>query len=142
MSEIAGLYEVALRKKLRFKSLRGPLTLEQLWDTPLRSRDGFDLDVIAKDANKAVKEFSEESFVQRRKNSEQTQAEVRLELVKHVIDVKIEAEERAEGRAENIKKREKLRDALEKKQDSKLEDMTEAQIKKQLGKLDADEDDS
>ena len=32
---IASMYEVALRKKLRWPSTKGDLSLEQLWDAPL-----------------------------------------------------------------------------------------------------------
>ena len=62
---------------------------------PLRSRDGFDLDTIAKGANRICKEVSEESFVATRTNPEQTLAEIRLDLVKHVIAVKLGEEEKA-----------------------------------------------
>ena len=35
------IFEYATRAKLRFASSRGDLTVEQLWDVPLRSTDGF-----------------------------------------------------------------------------------------------------
>lgn len=130
------MYEVCLRKKIRFDTPKGQLSLEQLWDVPLRSRDDFNLNTVAKTANKAVKETSEESFVTTRKTTAQTEAELKLEVVKHVIEVKLDEEDRAERRAENAKRREKLMDALGKKEDATFEGMTEAQIKKELRKLD------
>jgi hypothetical protein len=129
------MYEVALRKKIRFDSSKGQLSLEQVWDVPLRSRDEFNLDAMAKAANRTVKDCSEESFVNPVKTTAQAEAELRLDIIKHVIDTKIGEEAAAEKRAENAKKRERLLGALEKKQDSKIDDMTEAQIKRQLEAL-------
>jgi len=130
------MYDIALRNKIRFASVKGLLTLEQLWDVPLRSRDEFDLDTVAKGVNRALKAMSEESFVATRRSLKQTFAETALELVKHVIAIKLDEEEKAGKRADRIKEREKLLDALEKKQDGKLDEMTEDDIKKRLGELD------
>jgi hypothetical protein len=38
----------------------GPLTSEQLWVLPLRSKDGFDLDAVAIAASKRLKLIAEE----------------------------------------------------------------------------------
>ena len=57
------LFEIATRKKLRFPSLKGELSAEQLWDLPLSSRVGLDLDNIAKAVNKDLKAEEEDSFV-------------------------------------------------------------------------------
>ena len=132
------MYEIALRKKLRFASTKGDLDLERLWDVPLRSKDDFNLDSVARAANKDVKSTAEESFVATRKTTKQTVAELRLDLIKHVIEVRLEEEDAARRRSDNVKKREKLLEALEKKQDSKLEGMSEAKIKAELAALDDD----
>lgn len=132
------MYEDALRKKLRFGSLKGELSLEQLWDVPLTSRDDFNLDVVAKTVNKALKEVSEESFVSTRKSAMHTELELKLDIVKHVISVKIEEVDKAKRRADNKQEREKLLEALERKKDAKYEGMSEAAIKKKLAELDDD----
>jgi len=135
--DTAKMYEVALRNKLRFESPKGPLSLEHLWDVPLRSRTNFNLDTIARTASRDLKETSEESFVATRKSPKQTLAEVKLELVKHVIAVKLAEEEKAEKRADAVKRKEKLTEILERKQDAKFEEMDEAAIRKELAELDA-----
>jgi hypothetical protein len=58
------IFEYASRNKIRFASPRGELSVEQLWDIPLRSKDDFNLNTIAQTANKAVKNATEESFVE------------------------------------------------------------------------------
>lgn len=128
-------YESALRKKIRFDSPRGQLSLEQLWDVPLRSRNDFNLDNLARTASRNLKDVSEESFVNTSHDPKQTAAVLRFDLVKHVIAVKLREEEAAKKRAGNIKEREKLLGALEKKQDDKLGSMSEAQIKRRLAEL-------
>jgi len=129
------MYDIALRQKLRFESSKGQLSLEMLWDVPLRSRNGFDLDAVAQAANREVKAVSEESFVRTRRSPKQSVAELRLDIVKHVIEVKLAEEEKAEQRADRAKRREKLMDALERKQDAALEGMDEDAIKKELEAL-------
>jgi len=131
----ASMYDIALRQKLRFESSKGQLSLEMLWDVPLRSRNGFDLDAVAQAANREVKAVSEESFVRTRRSPKQSVAELRLDIVKHVIEVKLAEEEKAEQRADRAKRREKLMDALERKQDAALEGMDEDAIKKELEAL-------
>ena len=69
--QIASMYEVALRTKLRFDSPKGELSLERIWEMPLRSRDDFNLDIIAQTVSKALKGVSEESFVSTRKSAQQ-----------------------------------------------------------------------
>lgn len=86
------IFEYATRTKLRFASTKGELTLEQLWDVPLRSRDDFNLNAVAKAANKAWKDISEESFVETAKTPEHTRRETALEVVKYVIDTKLAEE--------------------------------------------------
>jgi hypothetical protein len=76
------IFEYATRNRLRFASVRGELTVEQLWnDVPLRSRDDFNLNVVAKSANKALKDISEESFVETARTPEHTRREMALEGV-------------------------------------------------------------
>lgn len=127
--------ETALRTKLRFKSTRGDLSLEQLWDVPLRSRDGFDLNSIAKAVNADLQTAREENFVDSSKTVTQTNAELALGLVKHVIEVKLDEEEDVKARASRRAEREKLLEALSKKQDAALDSLSERDIKKRLEAL-------
>ena len=60
---MSNIFETATRKALRFGTERGPVTVEQLWQMPLQSKNLFDLDNVAKSCNAKVKSFAEESFV-------------------------------------------------------------------------------
>lgn len=129
------IFEQASKKKIRFNSNRGDLTVEQLWDMPLQSKSGFDLDTIAKEVNRGIKASSEESFVTTKASSATTTLELQLEVLKHIIAVKIEAAASAAKRTENEARRAKLIEALENKQNSELNNMSTEDILKELEKL-------
>lgn len=130
------IFEYATRSKLRFASMRGELTVEQLWDVPLRSRDDFNLNTVAKAANKALKEVSEESFVETTKTEAHTRLEMAMEVVKFVIDTKRAEEETAKKRAENKLEKEKLLGILAEKQAGKLSELSEKELQKRIAALD------
>ncbi len=132
---MTNVFEYATRTKLRFASTRGELTVEQLWDTPLRSRDDFNLNAVAKSASRALKEVSEESFVETSKTAEHSRREVALEVVKYVIETKLAEEQAAETRAERKKEKEKLLQILAEKQDGKLSELSERDLKKRIAEL-------
>ena len=129
------IFEYATRSKLRFASSRGELTTEQLWDVPLRSQDGFNLNAVAKATNESVKALNEENFVETTKTPGHTRIETALEVVKHIIDVKLAGEAATKKRADNKLKREKLLAVLAEKQDGKLSEMSERELKKQIAEL-------
>jgi hypothetical protein len=129
------IFQYATRNKLRFPSGRGELTVEQLWDVPLRSSNDFNLDVIAKTINKALKEASEESFVNSTRSPAQTRLEIMLQIAKHVIITKLEEERLAEKRAANKKEREKLLEILAEKQEGKLSKLSETELRRRIEAL-------
>ena len=131
------LFEYASRNKLRFASIKGELTAEQLWDVPLRSRDDFNLDVIARGTSRGLKSASEESFVETTKNPTRDRLDTALEVVKYVIGVKLSEEQAAKTRADNAIEREKLLKILAEKQDGKLSELSEKELKKRIEALSA-----
>lgn len=139
MATITNIFEFATRNKLRFASTKGELSVEQLWDVPLRAADGFDLNAIAKTANEAVKAANEENFVETKRTKAHVRAETVLEVVKHVIGVKLGDEDAAKRRAENKQEKEQLLAALADKQAGKLSAMSEAQLRKKIEALSAEE---
>lgn len=129
------LFIFATRHKLRFSSVRGELPVEQLWDAPLRSRDDFNLNVIAKVANRALKELTEESFVETAKTAELARREAAMEIVKHVIDVKLTEEEAAKRRATSKQERAALLQALAEKQAGALSALSVEDLQKRIAAL-------
>lgn len=132
---MTNIFEYAVRNKIRFVSTRGELSVEQLWDVPLRSRDGFDLDTVAKTANKVLKDLTEESFVRTEKTTATERAEVRLEIVKHIIQAKLAEEEAAKKRATNRAEKERLLQILAEKQAGALSALTEKELQERIASL-------
>lgn len=132
---IKNLFEYATRHKLRFSSTRGDLSVEMLWDIPLRSTDGFNLDAVARTANKTYKDATEESFVATTRTEAHTRLEMALEVVKRIIEVKLADEASAKQRADNRIEKEKLLKILAEKQDGKLSDLSEKELQRRIAAL-------
>ena len=135
---IKNLFEYATRNKLRFASAKGELNIEQLWEVPLRSNDLFNLDAIARTANKAWKDATEESFVETKRTEKHVRLEAALDVVKFIIQYKMDAEEAAKKKADNKQRREKLIKALQEKQEGKLSALSERELLKQINDLETE----
>jgi hypothetical protein len=133
---MSDIYKYAARHQLRFPSRKGELTVERLFQLPLKSATGDDLNTVAVDINRALKGASEESFVDDGAADPRKAAlTVALEIVKDVIATK-QAENRAAlQRLEQVEQRRKLREAIEAKKDEKLSQASIDELQKQLDAL-------
>lgn len=131
------IYKFAAQNALRFPSVRGDLVVEQLFSLPLTSKNGFDLDAVAKFVNALLKTCTEESFVASHTNPMQRPLEVALDVVKDVIATRQEANAAALARAERVEQRRKILDAISNKKDQQLSEATIDELEKKLAALDA-----
>lgn len=123
------LFEKALKKGFRFKTSKGNLTTEDLWIIPLQSTDGINLDDIAKNLHKKLKESEEESFVTER-NPYVEFNEKKLELVKYIIKVRLDDIEKSKQKQVNRTKNEKIDKIIERKKEAALENMSIEELEK------------
>lgn len=130
------IFERASRAKTRFQSTKGFISAEDLWDLPLTSRTGFDLNTVAKTVNAALREASEEDFVNPAVNTAKTNFDLQLEIVKHVIASKLADKLAAETREKRVEERKRLLAALENKQDEQLRGMSAEEILKKIAEID------
>lgn len=129
------LYQQATRNKLRFSSVRGDLTVEQLWDLPLTSKTGVDLDTIAKSVNRELNAVAEESFVQTTHNPQKALLTLKLEIVKDVIST-VQAENEARRKAsEKLAEKAFLQEVLHSKKEDALKGLSVEEIEKRLAEL-------
>lgn len=129
------IFVSAARKKFRFPSERGDLMVEQLWDLPLTSKNGFNLNAVAVSVNSELKSLAEESFVEVSSNPRRKILEDMLELVKYVISVKqAEAKAATDLAAKNALKR-KIQDAIEAKEGEQLKGASLEDLQAQLAAL-------
>lgn len=129
------IFEQASRDKLRFPSVKGRISVEDLWDLPLTSRSGFDLDSVAKAVNADLKSSAEESFVNTVANPAKRAHELQLEVVKHIIAVRIKERDDAKNREARLEERRRLLAVLEEKNAESLRGMSAEDIMKRLDEL-------
>ena len=129
------LFEIASRKKLRIQTTKGDLTVEQLWDLPLKST-GLSLDKIAIDLNKQLENTSI-SFVDEVKDTKSTNTKVLFDIVLYIISVRkaeVKAQEEKLAKQSQLKFLEELQ---AKKRLANLESLSEEEIAKQIAELKA-----
>lgn len=117
-------FAVATRKKFRFETSKGQLTVEDLWDLPLTSDTGRpNLDDIAKGLYKEIKEGDEVSFVTS-SNIVNTAAfnvtKVKFDIVKEIIDVKLAEADVAKKAKATREKNQRILELIAQKDDEAL----------------------
>lgn len=117
---MSDLFLTAARKKLRFASPKGLLTVEDLFDLPLTSNTGkANLDDVARGLHLQLKESTQISFVS---DSPQVddEAQVGLEIVKQVIAIRKAEKDELSRQAEKAATRQKIMALIDQKKDAAL----------------------
>jgi len=126
------MFEKALKSHLRFKTTKGLITTEDLFDLDLISKNGeADLDSLAKALNKEVKEAGEESFV-KTKTKVNALAELKFEIVKHVIKIKLEEADAKKLLLEKKANSQKIMALISQKKDEALSSKSLEELEKLL----------
>lgn len=114
------MFEKAARLKLRFDTTKGPLTTEDLFDLPLTSTAGkVNLDDIARALYRQAQSADSISFVTPASTGDET-IKLKLDIVKHVIGVKVAENQAAATLRANKEKKARLVEMLERKEDEAL----------------------
>jgi dTDP-4-dehydrorhamnose reductase len=132
---MSNIFKQAAQLKMRFPSVRGFLIAEQLFDLPLTSKNGFDLDTVAKDVNKLLKEQAEESFVSTTENPQATTYQLMLDIVKEIIADKLAEAAAARARSANAAERQRLLALLDEKNNDELKDLSKEELQKRINEL-------
>jgi len=134
---MADIFAIASRKKFRFSTPQGHLTVEDLWDIPLSSTrtNTANLDAIAIGINRELKSTDDTvSFVNETsiKNEDlRTKFDVVLEVIKIKKEENVAALEASKNRA--LKQR--LLEIKSKRQDESLETLTEEELDARIAAL-------
>lgn len=122
------MFEIAVRSKMRFP-YKGQISVEDLWDLDVNALDG-----VFKTINGKVKVSQEESLLQTR-SKESEELMLQIEIVKHIVSVKLaEAEARKNAEA-NRAKRQQILGILADKQESDLKNKTPEELQAMLAAL-------
>lgn len=136
------IFKKASKKKLRFSTNRGVLSVEQLWD--LSKEEIRHLVIVARNiAKKSSGEVndSELSFLDAPAKTKATDDELRFEILKDIYLTKKSAEEKAQKKAEVKANNKKLLELIARKQDEALEKKSIKELEKMLESEEDDGDD-
>ena len=122
------IFEYAVRNKVRFP-FKGMISAEDLWDLSLTN-----LDSIYKTLNKEVKQSEEESLLTT-KTSVDTELEIQIAIVKHIVSVKLEEQEVREKAAAKKAQKQKIMSIIATKEDEALQNTSVEDLKKMLEEL-------
>ncbi len=119
------IFEKATKMKLRFDTPLGSLPVEDVWDLPLLPAPGrknqANLNDLAKALNKAIKDHEGEDFVRQRLITRTDELlQLRFDVVKRIIDVKLEELDAAEAAAKAQEKKARIMEIIARKEDESL----------------------
>jgi hypothetical protein len=108
MNNETNIFEVATRKKFRF-DFRGQQPVEELWTLSVEN-----LDAIFKGLNSQLKQVKEESLLDT-KTQKDEELEMKIEIVKHIVKVKLSEAKAKEDAIAKKEQKQKLLEALDMK---------------------------
>lgn len=118
------MFDQATRLKLRFNSNKGLLSVEQLWDLSLTA-----LNEIAKDLSRQVKAAAsdEEDFIGAN-SSVDSQLQLRFDVVKAIIGVKLKERDDSKDAAERKANNQAIMELIQRKKQQELEGKSIAEL--------------
>lgn len=130
------IFEAASRAKFRFKLPNGSVSTEDLWDLSLPHLD--DLGQLLRRDLKAREESEGSLIKQTRPTKADKEIKLKFDIVKHIIDVKLEEKDNAEKSAERKAKRQKLMELIDKKQEQAQGEKSVEELQDELKALEQD----
>lgn len=122
------IFEIATRTKMRFP-FKGMISVEDLWDLSVQN-----LDKVFKTLNSQRKEAQEESLLHEKSSADKV-LDTQIEIVKYIVNVKLEEQAARIEANKNKEKRQKIMALMAKKDDEALENMSREELQKMLDEL-------
>lgn len=130
------IFEKASRMKLRFDSLKGSLSVEDLWDLPLTSTvNRASLDTIAIGLNRQLKETSNDVSFVRPVERTNTELQLKFDVVKRIIDVRVAERDAAKAASDRDTKKQQLLEILARKENQELEGKSAEELRAMVNSL-------
>lgn len=126
---IEKMFETATREMFRFP-FRGLVSVEDLWCLSIEQ-----LDSIFKVLNSRLKQRQEESLLDV-KTEEDSKLEMKIDIVKYIVKVKLKEQESRVKAQEKKEKRQKILEILSEKQDQDLYNKSTDELESMLNELD------
>lgn len=128
---MSNLFEKASKQKLRFETSKGHLSTEDLWDLSLPS-----LDKVAKGIHSQIKNSEEISFI-KESSSANTELNLKMDIVKYIIDYKLHLKEAAQKRAEKEAHLAELKEIYKDKTKEEMKGLSKEDIAKRIAELES-----
>lgn len=124
----------ALRKQLRFDTVAGKVTTEDLWLLPLTSKTRANLNDIAVGLDDLIQKQPRKSFVEETpKDNDDTQ--LKFDIVLYVIETKRAEAKIIADAADRKAKREKLLELIDRKENQELENKGLDELRKMASEM-------
>lgn len=120
------MYKEALQKKLRFKTNKGMITTEDLFDLSLQN-----LNTLAIMLDKKISEAPKRSFIEELP-AEENDDELRFSIVKDVINIKLKARKDNIDKAQADAQKKRILEILAKRNDEELEKKSTEELRAML----------
>lgn len=120
------MYKEALQKKLRFKTNKGMITTEDLFDLSLQN-----LNTLAIMLDKKISEAPKKSFIEEL-TAEENDDELRFSIVKDVINIKLKARKDNIDKAQADAQKKRILEILAKRNDEELEKKSTEELRAML----------
>lgn len=120
------MYKEALQKKLRFKTNKGMITTEDLFDLSLQN-----LNTLAIMLDKKISEAPKKSFIEELP-AEENDDELRFSIVKDVINIKLKVRKDNIDKAQADAQKNRILEILAKRNDEELEKKSTEELRAML----------
>lgn len=120
------MYKEALQKKLRFKTNKGMITTEDLFNLSLQN-----LNTLAIMLDKKISEAPKKSFIEELP-TEENDDELRFSIVKDVINIKLKARKDNIDKAQADAQKKRILEILAKRNDEELEKKSTEELRAML----------
>ena len=130
------IFERAAREHLRFNTSIGPLAVEDLFDLPLTTKIAgkVSLDSVGRAIRKRLKDADDVSLVDPADATDTTD-QLRFDIVKHIIDARIEANKEEAKKREAAEKKQRIMALIAEKKDDALKGKSLEELEKLLAEV-------
>jgi len=123
------IFEVATREKYRF-NYKGLISVSDLWDLSTT-----ELDLIFKDLNSQLKKTKEEESLLQIKTKEDKELEIKIEIIKHIVKIKVDEQTSKLLTKERKEKKQKILEILSEKQEEGLKNKSIEELTSMLNDI-------
>lgn len=122
------MIEQALKRHIRFSSVKGLLTTEQLYDLSVETLDG-----MAVEAHKELEAAPRVSFISSKKTNDELQ--LKFDVIKHILDQKLEVRNKKEADKKRAEELHELQVALAEKKREGVKALSVEELEARIAKL-------